>query len=104
MPRYREAFSLDLPRHQVLRACGRAVAALGWQVVARGEHALICTEIQPASTSAWPVQIEIVLAGDPAGPTNISLHGSHSGWGPIQSGYVQRQIQALRICIMESEL
>lgn len=102
MPRYRETFGLNLPRHQVMEACGRAVAALGWQVVAQGAHGLICTEIQPASASAWPLQVEIVLAGDPAGPTNISLHGFYGGWGPTQSGYVQKQVQALRACIEEA--
>ena len=101
LPRYQETFSLDLTHHQALRACGRAVATLGWQVVAQGEHGLVCTETQPASACAWPLQVEIVLAGDPAGPTSIALHGLYCGWGLMQSGYAQRQIQALRACIEE---
>ncbi len=57
---------------------------------------LLCTEIEPACANAWPLQVEIVLAGDRAGETEISLNGFYCGWGPIETGYVQEQVRTLR--------
>jgi len=40
-----------------------------------------------------------MLAGDKESETEISLNGFHCGWGPIETGYVQKQVRILRACI-----
>ena len=99
MPRYREIFTLNISRSHAQRACSRAVTELGWRLEGHGAHGLLCTGIEQASASAWPLQVEIVLAEDTTGETNISLYGFYGGWGPIESGYVQREVRTLRACI-----
>ena len=100
MSSYRGALTLSLSLAASLSTCEAAANGPGWRVTRQGAQSLTCTE---ATTNALgftsPVQVEIVLRGQPDGTTLIELKASNFGLGPIQSNHVKKQTQALRQAI-----
>ncbi len=97
MPTHSEEFTLQLSLGETMQVCAEAVATPGWRVIEQSMTRLKCAEVRTQLVSfTWPVQIEIVLKGEPSGDTRITLSGSTFGLGSMQSGYLTEQVQNLR--------
>jgi hypothetical protein len=97
MSKYREEFQLHTPLEDGMIVCREAVAGLGWRVLEQSEMRLVCKEVTPQGTSfTWAAQVEILLAGESADTTKVTLNGSIFGLGPIQSGHLKGQVGSLR--------
>jgi hypothetical protein len=100
MPTHSEEFSLSLALTESMEVCAQAVATLGWRVIEQSMTRLKCAEVKTQLTSfTWPVQVEIVLRGEPSGGARVTLNGSTFGLGSSQSGYLKEQVQNLRSAI-----
>jgi hypothetical protein len=97
MPTHSEEFTLNLALGEGMQVCAEAVATLGWRVIEQSMTRLKCAEVKTQLVSfTWPVQVEIVLKGEPSGGTRVALNGSTFGLGSMQSGYLREQVQNLR--------
>ncbi len=100
MPTHSEEFTLQLSLGETMQACAEAVATLGWRVIEQSMTRLKCAEVKTQLVSfTWPVQVEIILKGEPSGGTRIMLSGSTFGLGSIRPGYLTEQVQNLRRAI-----
>ena len=100
MPTHSEEFSLSLALGESMEVCAEAVATLGWRVIEQSMTRLKCAEVKTHLASfVWPVQVEIILKGEPSGGAHVTLNGSTFGLGSLQSGYLKEQVQNLRSAI-----
>jgi hypothetical protein len=100
MPTHSEEFSLSLALGESMEVCAEAVATLGWRVIEQSMTRLKCAEVKTQLASfTWPVQVEILLKGEPSGGARVTLNGSTFGLGSMQSGYLKEQVQNLRYAI-----
>ncbi len=97
MPTHSEEFSLQLSLTESMHVCAEAVATLGWRIIEQSMTRLKCAEVKTLLASfTWPVQVEIILKGEPSGQTRVALNGSTFGLGSMQSGYLAEQVRNLR--------
>ena len=97
MPTHGEEFILQLSLGASMELCSEAVAMLGWRVIEQSATRLKCAEVKPPLVSfTWPVQVEILLKGEPAGTTRVRLNGSTFGLGSMQANYLKDQVENLR--------
>ncbi len=97
MPTHSEEFTLQFSLGESMHVCAEAVATLGWRVIEQSMTRLKCAEVKSQLVSfTWPVQVEIILRGEPSGQTRATLNGSTFGLGSMQSGYLKEQVQNLR--------
>ncbi len=97
MPTHSEEFTLQFSLGESMQACAEAVATLGWRVIEQSMTRLKCAEVKtPLVSFTWPVQVEIILRGEPSGGVRVALNGSTFGLGSMQSGYLTEQVQNLR--------
>jgi Short C-terminal domain len=97
MPTHSEEFTLSLALTESMHVCAEAVATLGWRVIEQSMTRLKCAEVKTQLVSfTWPVQVEIILKGEPSGGVRVTLNGSTFGLGSMQSSYLAEQVQNLR--------
>lgn len=100
MPTHSEEFSLQLSLVESMQTCAEAVATLGWRVIEQSMTRLKCAEVKTQLVSfTWPVQVEIILKGEPSGGVRVVLNGSTFGLGSLQSSYLTEQVRNLRYTI-----
>jgi hypothetical protein len=58
--------------------------------------------VQPGLSFTNPARVDITLASAGDNVTRIALRASNIGFGPLQSGHVKRQVQALRVQIEQA--
>jgi hypothetical protein len=97
MPTYSEDFTLQLSLAESMQVCAEAVATLGWRTTEQSLTRLKCVEVKTQLVSfTWPVQVEIILKGEPSGTTRATLNGSTFGLGALQANYLREQVLNLR--------
>jgi hypothetical protein len=97
MSSHQEEFVLHLSPASCRASCLRAAGGAGWHITGQADTSLSCKEIaQPGLSFTNPVQIDISLTSAGDNDTRVAMRGSNFGFGPLQSGHVKRQVQALR--------
>jgi hypothetical protein len=96
MSTHREVLTLNRPLAHVLATCQSAANGPGWTVAAQASDRLTCREVPPPMSWGSPVTVEITLAVAGEESTQLTLHGSNFGLGPIQSNHVAKRVRALR--------
>ena len=103
MPTHSEELTSQLSLGETMQVCAEAVATLGWRVIEQSMTRLKCAEVKTQLVSfTWPVQVEIIIRGEPSGGTRITMSGSTFGLGSMQSTYLTEQVQNLRHTIEHS--
>ena len=96
MPKQQQNLTLNFPAAMAVRACEQAIASLGWRMTGQTPTGLACVEVSPeVGVFAWPVNVDIALSGGQDPPTAVTMFGSNSGWGPIQSNHLRKQMGLL---------
>jgi hypothetical protein len=94
-------FALVVAKEQALAACSTAVADRGLRSTRRDADGLLCDE-PPAGPFAFtnPASVQLTLSVGGPSATLMTLHGSNTGFGPIQFGHVKKQPASLRDAIL----
>jgi hypothetical protein len=93
---HQEKFTVALGIDEIMMVCKEAVASVGWRVAEATDTRLRCKEVSTQSTSfTWPAEVLIELTANETN-TVITMNGSISGFGPIQSGHLKGQVGNLR--------
>lgn len=102
MSKYRDDFILKRYPSDAIAACRAAMAKIGWRLGAQTEVSLTALQTPQAMSFGNPVTVQISVTDAGNGSTQLALHGSNLGFGPIQSRHVKSQVQLLRQAIEQA--
>jgi hypothetical protein len=100
MPKHQEALDLAVTPQDAMAVVGAALMdlqpdAAGWQQIGPGQMHLTCGEPLNMLSFHNPVTVRVVIVQSPSG-AGLTISGSNTGFGPIQSGHVRKVVQGLR--------
>lgn len=100
MPKHQESLDLAVTPQDAIALVGAALMdlqpdAAGWQQIGPGQMHLTCAEPLNMLSFHNPVTVRVAIVQSPSG-AGLSISGSNTGFGPIQSGHVRKVVHGLR--------
>jgi hypothetical protein len=92
--KYQSEMTLDLSPSQSLMACHNALFSMGWSVE-QYQNVLNCLQPQPWGDYNAQVRLQIAVIGQSTGGSKILLQGFNSGFGPLMTRYIKKQLEKM---------
>lgn len=93
MSKHNQTIRLAVAPDQALLFCQEVFKDFGWRVQEVSGTGMTAKEVVPQLTGfTWPARIDVVLKGLGPADTELVIHGSIMGAGPIQSNHLKGQV------------